>query len=156
MSLEEQATAIVEVLLAAILSMLVGLNRERMGKSAGLRTHMLTGVGACIFTSLSIYAFPGGDTSRIASNVVTGIGFLGAGVIFKHQGTVHDLTTATSIWTVAALGMAVASGAWLLAIAATVIVWIILALMQRVDLFYEAQRPRQNFQANPNHTENIK
>jgi putative Mg2+ transporter-C (MgtC) family protein len=144
MSLEEQVATILEVLLAALLSMLVGLNRERMGKAAGLRTHMLAGVGACIFTALSIHAFPGDDSSRVASNVVTGIGFLCAGVIWRHETGVHDLTTAASIWATAAIGMAVASGAWLLAIAATVIIWVILALMRYVDMYYGTQRPQPN------------
>lgn len=144
MPIEAQIITIVEILLAAVLSMLIGLDRERMGKSAGLRTHMLTGVGACIFTSLSLHAFPDGDTSRVASNVVTGIGFLGAGVIWRRESSVHDLTTAASIWATAAIGMAVAGGAWLLAIAATVIIWVILALVRRVDMYYSTHRNPQN------------
>lgn len=132
MSLEQQIISMLQVMLTALLSMLPGLNRERMDKKAGVRTHVLTGIGACIFTQLSIHAFPDGDPSRVAAQVVTGIGFLGAGIIYKNKGEIHDLTTAASIWSTAAIGMAVASGAWLLAISATVIVWIILAMLRHV------------------------
>ncbi len=130
MSLEQQAVATLQILLTAFLCMIIGLEREYDHKPAGLRTHMLTGVGACLFTLLSLYAFPGSDTGRIASNVVTGVGFLGAGVIFKRHGSVHDLTTAASLWATAAIGMAVATGAWLLAMAVTVIIWLILEVVK--------------------------
>jgi putative Mg2+ transporter-C (MgtC) family protein len=73
MSLEEQIIAIFQVLLTAFLVLPIGWQRERVGKSAGLRTHMLSGIGACIFTILSIYGFAGTDTDRVAANVVTGI-----------------------------------------------------------------------------------
>ena len=96
-----------------ILSGIIGINRERRDKSAGLRTHMLTGTGACIFTLLSLYAFPNADTSRVASNVVTGIGFLCGGVIIQRKNETYDLTTAAGLWSTAAVGMAIAAGAWL-------------------------------------------
>lgn len=132
MTLEQQAAAALHMMLAALLSMLIGLEREHRQKSAGLRTHMLVGVGACLFTSLSMYAFPGSDTARIASNIVQGIGFLGAGVIFKSKGEIHDLTTAASIWATAAVGMAVGSGAWFLALTATIGIWFILRVLRRL------------------------
>lgn len=132
MTIEAQLTAALQLLLAAILSMVIGLNRERREKDAGLRTHMLVGIGACLFTVLSYLAFPGDASSRIASNVVTGIGFLGAGVIYKGENHVHDLTTAASIWATASLGMAVGVGAWFLAICGTVIVWVTLDTMWRI------------------------
>jgi putative Mg2+ transporter-C (MgtC) family protein len=130
MSLVEQTIVAIELLLAAILSMVIGLERERHHKAAGVRTHMLVGVGACLFTALSHLAFGDTDTSRVASNVVTGIGFLGAGVIFREKGQVHDLTTAASIWATAAVGMATGVGAWFLALAATVLIWLILAILR--------------------------
>lgn len=129
MSLEQQATVIFYLLVAAVLSMLVGLDREQRDKSAGMRTHMLVGVGACLFTALSWMAFPNSDSARVAAQVVTGIGFLGAGVIYKGEERVHDLTTAASIWATAAIGMTVGSGAWLLAIGATLLVWFILRVL---------------------------
>ncbi|NJL95994.1 MAG: MgtC/SapB family protein, partial [Anaerolineae bacterium] len=119
MSFEEQLVMASHLVIASILSMVIGLDREKRDKDAGLRTHMLVGVGAALFTALSLQAFPNSETARVAANVVTGIGFLGAGVIYRAENRVHDLTTATSIWLTAAIGMAVGAGAWLLALLAT-------------------------------------
>jgi len=134
MTLEEQATTILYVLLAAFLSMLIGMERERRDKDAGLRTHMLVAIGASLFTSLSIIAFPDADTSRVASNIVTGVGFLGAGIIWRGKRKVHDLTTAASIWVTAALGVATGAGAWLAAIGVTLIVWLVLAVLRKMPI----------------------
>ncbi len=133
MPLEQQALATFQLILAGFLSMVIGLDRERRQRPAGLRTHMLVGLGACLFTVLSMYAFPGTDPARIAANIVVGIGFLGAGTIVQRKSDVKDLTTAASIWTTAAVGMAVGTGAWLLATAAAVIVWIVLAVIRRFE-----------------------
>lgn len=134
MSLELQAQVAIELFIAAFLSMLIGIDRERGGHPAGLRTHMLVGVGACLFTVLSIYAFPEDSTTRVAAHIVVGIGFLGAGTIVKDEDNVKNLTTAASIWATAAVGMAVGVGAWFLALVATLIVWVILAVMQNIDI----------------------
>jgi putative Mg2+ transporter-C (MgtC) family protein len=131
MSLELQAQSAFALVLAAFLSMVIGLDRERGDQPAGLRTHMLVGVGACLFTLLSAHAFPGDDTSRIASNIVVGIGFLGAGTIIVRGGQPHHLTTAASVWATAAVGMAVGAGAWFLGLVAAVLVWTILAVIRR-------------------------
>jgi putative Mg2+ transporter-C (MgtC) family protein len=131
MTLELQLHLLAQVALAAFLSMIVGLDRERRNKSAGLRTHMLTGLGACLFTTIGSHVLPEGDPTRVAAGVVTGIGFLGAGVIIQSEDRVRDLTTSASIWATAAIGVAVALDAWLLAIGATVLVWFILAIVQR-------------------------
>ena len=135
MSLETQFVVIGELFLAALLSALIGLDRERRDHSAGLRTHMLVGIGACLFTLLSAYAFPGSDPARVASQIVVGIGFLGAGTILKREdkGEVHALTTAASIWVTAAVGMAAGVGAWFLAICATLVVWFVLAILRRME-----------------------
>src|SRR5689334_16555397 len=119
MSIELQLHLLAQVALAAFLSMVIGLDRERRDKSAGLRTHMLTGLGACLFTTVGAHALPEADPTRIAAGVVTGIGFLGAGVIFKKEDGVRDLTTSASIWATAAIGVAVALDAWLVSIGAT-------------------------------------
>jgi putative Mg2+ transporter-C (MgtC) family protein len=132
LSLEWQAFATLEIIITTVLCYLIGMEREKEGKAAGLRTHILTGVGACIFTQLSMEAFPGADTGRVASNVVTGIGFLGAGVIVKRESGATDLTTAASIWSTAAIGMAVATGAWLLAASSTVVIWFVLEVLSRL------------------------
>lgn len=137
MSLELQLESSLELLLAAYLSIVVGLERERRQQPAGLRTHMLVGVGACLFTMLSMHAFPGADPARVAAQIVVGIGFIGAGVILqlrdKGASNIRHLTTAASIWTTAAVGMAVGAGAWFLAINATLITWIILTLIRRLE-----------------------
>ena len=134
MSLELQLHLLAQVALAAFLSMIVGLDRERRDKSAGLRTHMLTGLGACLFTTIGAHALPESDPTRVAAGVVSGIGFLGAGVIFRSEDRVRDLTTSASIWATAAIGVSVALDAWLLAIGATVLVWFILAVVQRWEM----------------------
>jgi len=130
MTIELQFTITLQLLAAALLSMIIGMDRERNQKSAGLRTHMLTGVGACLFTTLSYQAFPEGDPTRIASNIVTGIGFLGAGTIVRRGDEAGDLTTAASIWTTAAVGMAVGTNAWFIAITSTLLIWVILAIIR--------------------------
>ena len=130
MTLDLQFTITLQLIVAALLSMIIGMDRERNRKSAGLRTHMLTGVGACLFTALSFHAFPAGDPTRIASNIVTGIGFLGAGTIVRRGSEAGDLTTAASIWSTAAVGMAVGTSAWFLAVSSTLIIWSILAVIR--------------------------
>ncbi len=132
MSLSTQFDWTLSLLLAAVLSMVIGIDREQRSRNtAGTRTHMLVGVASCLFTLLSLHAFEG-DTGRVAAQIVSGIGFLGAGAIFLSGGTVHNLTTAASIWAVSAIGMAVGTGAWLLAVNATLIVWFILEPLRRL------------------------
>lgn len=100
-----------QLVLAAILGGLLGFERERIGKSAGFRTYMLVCVGTTLFTIVSIYGFSqyGGviDPSRIAAQIITGIGFIGAGLIIFREGRVEGLTTAAGLWIVAAIGMAI-------------------------------------------------
>ncbi len=120
---------ILRLVLAALLGAGVGLEREIHGHPAGLRTHLLVSVGSAIFTVLSFRGFEGlgsapVDPTRIAAQVVSGIGFLGAGAILKDGFTIRGLTTAASLWSVAALGMAAAVGAIWLALAGTTIVLI--------------------------------
>lgn len=105
------------LLLAAVCSGLIGYERETAQKSAGLRTHTLVGVGAAVFTIASIAGFDSGDESRVAAQIVTGIGFLGAGAIFREGAIVTGLTTAAGLWVVASIGIAAGSGSyWLAAI----------------------------------------
>ena len=124
-STSEQWSLLLPALLALVLSALIGLEREIRAKSAGLRTHTLVGLGAAIFTLIGKYGFAdvfGGarvDPSRIAAQVVTGIGFIGGGLIFVRRDTVRGLTTAATVWLVAAVGMAAGAGLPVLAVAAT-------------------------------------
>ena len=119
--------------LAAVLGGVVGIERELSGHPAGLRTNILVAVGSCLFTILSIKAFPltgsAQDTARVAAQVVTGVGFLGAGAVIQTKRAVQGLTTAATIWLVAAVGMAAATDLYLLAIATTVITTGVLTLL---------------------------
>lgn len=118
----QELEMVLRVLLASVLGGLIGYQRERADKPAGMRTIMLIAIGASTFTVASIYAF-GEATSRVAAGVVTGIGFLGAGSIIRRgEGIVEGLTTAATIWAVAAIGLAAGSGLYLLATAATIII----------------------------------
>ncbi|MCC6803755.1 MAG: MgtC/SapB family protein [Anaerolineae bacterium] len=137
MTLEDQFITVSELFLAALLGGLIGLDRERKQRDAGLRTHILVGIGACLFTALSMLAFPGGDPGRVASQILPGIGFLGAGTVLKYGRNIHGLTTAASIWITAAVGMAVGTGAWFLAICGTLLIWFVLAILRR----FESDKP---------------
>jgi putative Mg2+ transporter-C (MgtC) family protein len=111
------------LLLAAALGGAVGAERELHDQPAGLRTHMLLTIGACLFTLVSAYGFGGpADPSRLAAQIVTGIGFLGGGAIVRHGLTVRGLTTAASIWATASIGVAAGAGSYLLAVGTTVLV----------------------------------
>ena len=117
------------LLLAAFLGGIIGLQRELSGKEAGLRTNMLICTGAALFTLVSIYGFPGEDSSRIAAGVVSGIGFIGAGVILHRTGgTVAGLTSAATIWSVAAIGVTAGTGLYIVSSAATVLILLILLI----------------------------
>lgn len=121
-----EAQIIYRLLIAIICSAAIGLERETSQKSAGLRTHMMVGVGACIFTIVSIDGFEGGDEARVAAQIVTGIGFLGAGAIFREGQMVTGLTTAAGLWTAAAIGMSAGSGSYWLAVLSTIAVLLVL------------------------------
>ncbi len=110
---------IAKVVLAFLLGGVIGYERESIHRPAGLRTHMLVAAGSAAFTVVSVYGFEGEgtvrDPARVAAQIVTGVGFLGAGTIWRTPSTVRGLTTAASIWLVAAVGMLVGAGLWLLA-----------------------------------------
>jgi putative Mg2+ transporter-C (MgtC) family protein len=126
---------VLRILLAAVLGAGIGYQREQAGKSAGLRTYTLISLGAALFTVASLYGFGfGSDPSRVAAGVVAGIGFLGAGAIargIRGDGGVAGLTTAASIWAVAAVGLAAGAGMYLLSAVAALIIWVVL-LMPKV------------------------
>ena len=121
---------VLRLLLAAALGAIIGYQRERAGKPAGLRTHILICVGAALFTIASAYGFGvGADPGRVAAGIVAGIGFLGAGAIFHRQGgIVEGLTTAATIWAVAAIGLAAGAGLYIIAAVTTAVVLIVLFL----------------------------
>jgi putative Mg2+ transporter-C (MgtC) family protein len=117
------------ILLAAVLGGAIGFQRERAGKPAGLRTHMLICIGATVFTLVSAYGFSGqADPSRVAAGIVTGIGFIGAGSIIlrSSEGLVTGLTTAATIWIAAGIGVAVGAGLYIVALVSSVITLVVL------------------------------
>ena len=124
--------AILRFLLAVALGAGIGYQRERAGKAAGMRTLILVSAGAALFTLVSVYGFDaeGVDISRVAAGVVVGVGFIGAGVIFRgrQEEEVAGLTTAATIWVAAAIGLAAGVGMYLLSVIAAAVILIILLL----------------------------
>lgn len=124
-------TIIIRVFSALLLGFAIGLEREMTNKYAGLRTNILVCLGACLFTIISIYGFPEvtvsgdemgtRDTARVAAQVVTGIGFIGAGTVFRHGASIFGLTTAATLWMSASVGMACGAGMYFLALVGTVV-----------------------------------
>lgn len=128
-----------QLILSMLLGSIVGFERRRRGQSAGVRTFSLIAMGSTLAMILSIYVpqrYEGvldGDPTRIAAQVISGIGFLGAGAIIQMKGSVRGLTTAAGIWMVSALGMAVGCGMYLVGIIATALIWFILVLLERIE-----------------------
>lgn len=119
--------------LSVILGALIGMERESHDRPAGLRTHMLVCMGATLFTLASLeFASGSADPSRIASNIVVGIGFIGAGAIFKAENKVKGLTTAADLWVIAAVGMLTGLGYYLHAIIAAVLVYLVLVVGRKL------------------------
>jgi putative Mg2+ transporter-C (MgtC) family protein len=118
---------IFELVIAILIGCIIGVEREYRDKSAGFRTMILVSLGATMFTILST-KIGSGSPDRIAANIVTGVGFLGAGVIFKDQSRISGITTATTIWITAALGMAVGAGQWQLGLAGAILVLVVLVI----------------------------
>lgn len=142
---------LIRLSLASLFGALIGLERERKDWTAGLRTHMMVCVGSCLIMLVSTFGFfdilgtehVTLDPARIAAQVVSGIGFIGAGtILFSKQGTIRGLTTASGLWTVAAIGLATGGGLYFAAGVTTVIALIILWALQPVEKVY-AKRFRQ-------------
>jgi putative Mg2+ transporter-C (MgtC) family protein len=137
-----------ELLLAFLLSALVGLEREIRQKSAGLRTYTLVGVSAALFMLTSKYGFndviaPGRvvlDPSRVAAQIVSGIGFIGGGVIFMRRDIVRGLTTAASVWLTAGLGMACGAGLPVLAVTTTLIHFVVMIIFPRLLVYLPREK----------------
>ncbi len=121
---------VLRILMAAALGSIIGYQRERAGKPAGLRTVILVCVGATLFTIASIYGFGVvADPSRVAAGIVIGIGFLGAGAIIRREGgPIEGLTTAATIWVMAAIGLATGAGLYIVSLVTTGIILIVLLL----------------------------
>lgn len=132
---------LLHLVLAVFLGGAIGLERELQQKAAGLRTNILICVGAALFTELSLaMTAEFGDPSRIAAQIVTGVGFLGAGAIIQGRGTVTGLTTAATMWLVAAIGMAIGFGALLEATGTTLLVVLVLVALRPIERWIEKRR----------------
>jgi putative Mg2+ transporter-C (MgtC) family protein len=139
----DNVEVLIKICLIIVLSGLIGLDRELRHKPAGVKTHILVGLGATIFTLVSLYmfyAFKGAtsvDPGRIAAQVVTGIGFLGAGTIIQSGGSVIGLTTAASLWSVAGIGLAVGCGMYYLSIITTVCILLVFLIINKISNIIE-------------------
>ncbi|KAA3656900.1 MAG: MgtC/SapB family protein [Chloroflexi bacterium] len=136
-------TAIGQLTLASILGGIVGIERELNGHPAGLRTNIMIASSSCLFTILSIKAFPltgaAQDTARVAAQIVTGVGFLGAGAVIQTKKAVHGLTTAATIWMVAAVGMASATSLYGLGIITTLMTTLVLTILRPLTAWLAAK-----------------
>jgi putative Mg2+ transporter-C (MgtC) family protein len=144
---DPQVEALLRVLLAGGLAALIGLEREMEGKAAGLRTYMLVGMGAAAFTVIGTLVYGAGDpASRIGQGIVTGIGFLGAGVILQMKRRVIGLTTAAGIWASAAVGMSIGGGLYIVGIGTAVAIFLVLqatGVERRLRSVADAKSPQE-------------
>lgn len=134
-----EAELTLRLVLALLVGAVIGLERERRGRPAGLRTFILVALGSCLFmlVSASVAASSDhADPGRIAAQVVSGIGFLGGGLLLRTGDTVRGLTTAAGIWAVAALGLAAGAGMYFVTVVGTVLVLIVLTVLRQVEARY--------------------
>ena len=137
---------LIALCLSAILCGVIGIEREIRGRSAGLRTHLLVGIGSCIIMIISIYGFPAifgdkRDVARLAAQIITGVGFLGAGAIIHHNSGIKGLTTAGTIWIVMAIGIACGSFNFIIAIGATIIIMFVLTTVRKLEVKLGSKKP---------------
>ncbi len=141
-------TTVLRLVVSVVLGGIIGFERQHRGKTAGLRTHILVCLGSCLVAilSLNLYSDVEGktnaDPARLAAQVVSGIGFLGAGAIMKEGPTIKGLTTAASLWVVASVGLAAGVGAMVGAVATTVLVVVALEVLPKIDKLYASRSPR--------------
>lgn len=143
------------ILISVLLGLLIGAEREYRNKSAGLRTFILVCFGSCLFTILSI-KIGVQNPDRLAANIITGIGFLGAGVIFKGDNKIDGITTATTIWATASIGMAVGSGYVYLSLLGTVLVILILSALIYLQNFIDSSNKIREYRITVIGSEDIK
>jgi putative Mg2+ transporter-C (MgtC) family protein len=142
---------LLSIILAIVLGSVIGLEREISGKAAGLRTNVLICLGAAVFTIISRQMVSGtnGSIARIAAQIVTGVGFLGAGAIIQDRGGVHGLTTAATIWLVASIGMACGAGFYPLAVFAALLAILVLIGLGKLVKLVEHYRAKAGLESTP-------
>lgn len=143
------------IFISVVLGLLIGAEREYRNKSAGLRTFILVCFGACLFTILSI-KIGVENPDRLAANIITGIGFLGAGVIFKGENKIEGITTATTIWATASIGMAVGSGYVYFSLLGTALVLIILSALTYLQNFIDNYNKIREYKVGVIHSADLK
>ena len=137
---------VIALVLSLLLCGAVGVEREWRGRSAGLRTHLLVGVGSCIIMIISIYGFPAvfgehRDVARLAAQIITGVGFLGAGAIIHRNSGIKGLTTAGTIWIVMAIGIACGSFNFIIALVGTALIMLVLTGFKGVEIKISKKKP---------------
>ncbi len=145
----------IRFLLAALWGSIVGAEREYRGKSAGFRTVIMISIGSCFFTMMSERIGGAANPDRIASNIVTGIGFLGAGVIFRGDNQVNGITTAATIWAVAAVGMGIGGGYYFAAAYASFLILIVLALLPICEKYIDSLNQTKEYSVKGDFFENV-
>jgi putative Mg2+ transporter-C (MgtC) family protein len=135
LTLDTEITLAVRLAVGLVLGAIIGFERELHRQPAGFRTHSLVSLGAALFTVVSAFGFsgPGIDPTRIAAQIVSGIGFIGAGTILQYRGHIRGLTTAASLWSVAAIGTAAGAGLFVVAAVGTVLILVVLSILDRVE-----------------------
>lgn len=135
LSLATQLDLALRLAVGLVLGAIIGFERELQRQPAGFRTHSLVSLGAALFTVVSAYGFSGDlvDPTRIAAQIVSGIGFIGAGTILQHRGNIRGLTTAASLWAVAAIGTAAGAGLYSVAVVGTILILVVLSILDRVE-----------------------
>ena len=137
LSAETELNLALRLTVGLVLGAIIGFERELHRQPAGFRTHSLVSLGAALFTVVSAFGFAGStvDPTRIAAQIVSGIGFIGAGTILQFRGHIRGLTTAASLWSVAAIGTAAGAGLFVVAITGTILILVILSLLDQVEEF---------------------
>lgn len=137
---------LLRVFLSLALGYLIGLQRELSGHPAGVRTHALVALGATLFTVASLDAFDKTGVARVASTIVTGLGFLGAGTIIKEEREIHGLTTAAGIWALGAMGLAIGLGEYVYGVVGGVLIWLVLFSERLLRRHRENKSKHDHFQ----------
>ena len=148
--MELELSLIIRLVLAGVFGGLIGLEREIRAKEAGLRTHFVVALGSALFMIISQFAFEGKqhDAARVAAQVVSGIGFIGAGVIIFQKNAVRGVTTAAGLWVAAAIGLACGGGMYIVALAATLLTIICLETLNFIHARYDMKRITLTLAAN--------
>jgi putative Mg2+ transporter-C (MgtC) family protein len=137
LTVEMQIELGLRLVVGLVLGAIIGFERELHRQPAGFRTHSLVSLGAALFTVVSAHGFVGPlvDPTRVAAQIVSGIGFIGAGTILQYRGSIRGLTTAASLWSVAAIGTAAGAGLLVMAVVGTTLILIVLSFLDRVEAY---------------------